>query len=334
MKVLVTDYAWPSLDIERELLAEVGAEIIEAKTGEEDELVELAPPCDAILTCWKRVTPAVLDAAPRCRVVGRYGVGLDNIAVDHATELGIVVTNVPDFCVDEVSDHALALMLAHVRRVVAFSRQTRAGEWDNVGAGRIHRLSGQTLGLVGCGRIGGATGTKALALGMNVLAHTRSGRNLPDGIEPVATLDELLERSDVVSLHLPLTPETEGLIGDEQLRRMKPSAFLINTSRGAIVDQAALTRAVADGQIGGAGLDVLAPEPADPADPLLHLDTAIVTPHASFYSEESTVDLQQRAAACVATVLRGELPDNVVNRDVLEHPRLRMNELPAEASEA
>jgi D-3-phosphoglycerate dehydrogenase len=334
MKVLVTDYAWPSLDLERELLAEVGAEIVEAQTGEEGELVELAPPCDGILTCWKRVTPAVLDAAPRCRVVGRYGVGLDNIAVDHATELGIVVTNVPDFCVDEVSDHALALMLAHVRRVVAFSRQTRAGEWDNVGAGRIHRLRGQTLGLVGCGRIGGATGTKALALGMNVLAYTRTGRNLPDGIEPVATLDELLERSDVVSLHLPLTPETDRLIGEEQLRRMKPAAFLINTSRGAIVDQAALTRAVADGQIGGAGLDVLAPEPADPADPLLQLDTAIVTPHASFYSEESTVDLQQRAAACVATVLRGELPENVVNREVLERPGLRMNGLPAEASEA
>jgi D-3-phosphoglycerate dehydrogenase / 2-oxoglutarate reductase len=333
MKVLVTDYAWPSLDLERALLAEVGAEIVEARTGEEDELIALAPPCDAILTCWKRVTPAVLDAAPRCRVVGRYGVGLDNIAVDHATELGIIVTNVPDFCIDEVSEHALALILALTRRVVSFARQTRGGDWDNQAAGSIHRLRGQTLGLVGCGRIGGATGAKARALGMEVLGFTRSGR-VPDGIEPVAELDSLLERSDAVSLHLPLTPETEGLIGEAQLRRMKPSAFLVNTSRGAVVDQAALARALGEGWIGGAGLDVLASEPPDPADPLLALDAAIVTPHASFYSEESTVDLQRRAAACVATVLRGEVPETVVNKEVLDRPGLRGAGPPEEASEA
>jgi D-3-phosphoglycerate dehydrogenase len=193
---------------------------------------------------------------------------------------------------------------------------------------------GQTLGLVGCGRIGGATATKARALGMRVLAFTRSGRELPEGVEAAASLDELLEQSDFVSLHLPLTAETESLIGAPELRRMKPTAFLVNTARGAIVDQAALTEALREGWIGGAGLDVLAPEPPDASDPVLSLDTAIVTPHASFYSEESTVDLQRRAATCVATVLRGELPDTVVNPDVLDRPGLRMGGAAAEASEA
>lgn len=324
MKVLVTDYAWPSLDIEREVLGAVDAELVAAETGEEDELVGLAGDCDAILACWKRVTPAVLDAAPRCVTVGRYGVGLDNIAVDHATSLGMVVTNVPDFCVDEVSEHALGLMLAFVRRIVLFSRQTRAGGWDNAAGGELHRLRGQTLGLVGCGRIGSATAEKARAFGMRVLAYTRSGRGLPDGVEPAGSLGELLDAADVISLHAPHTPETEGIIGEAELRRMKDSAFLINTSRGALVDQAALTRALQEGWIGGAGLDVLAPEPPDPADPLLSQGNAIVTPHASFYSVESTLDLQQRAAANVLAVLRGQVPETVVNREVLDRPELRM----------
>jgi D-3-phosphoglycerate dehydrogenase / 2-oxoglutarate reductase len=324
MKVLVTDYAWPSLDPEREILAAVGAELVAAETGEEDELIGLAGECDAILTCWKRVTPAVLDAAPRCVVVGRYGVGLDNIAVDHATGLGIVVTNVPDFCVDEVSEHALALILALVRKVVPFAAQTRAGGWDNSALGPLHRLRGQTLGLVGAGRIGQATAAKAHAFGMDVIALTRSGRPLPEPIEAVSALDELLERADVLCLHAPHTPETDRMIGAAELRKMKPSAFLINTARGGLIDQDALVRALREGWIAGAGLDVLAPEPPDPADPLLGLENAIVTPHASFYSEESTADLQRRGAGNVRDVLGGQVPDTVVNREVLDRPDLRM----------
>jgi D-3-phosphoglycerate dehydrogenase len=324
MKVLVTDYAWPSLDPEREILAAVGADLVAAETGEEDELIGLAGDCDAILTCWKRVTPAVLDAAPRCVVVGRYGVGLDNIAVDHATGLGIVVTNVPDFCVDEVSEHALALMLALVRKVVPFAAQTRAGGWDNSALGPMHRLRGQTLGLVGAGRIGQATAAKAHAFGMDVIALTRSGGPLPEPIEAVSALDELLECADVLCLHAPHTPETDRMIGAAELRKMKPSAFLINTARGALIDQDALVRALREGWIAGAGLDVLALEPPDPADPLLGLENAIVTPHASFYSEESTADLQRRGAGNVRDVLGGQVPDTVVNREVLDRPDLRM----------
>jgi D-3-phosphoglycerate dehydrogenase len=324
MKVLITDYAWPSLDIESEVLGAVGAELVEAQTGEEDELVGLAGDADAILTCWKRVTPAVLDAAPRCLTVGRYGVGLDNIALDHATRLGIVVANVPDFCVDEVSEHALALTLAHVRRVVDFAGQTRSGGWDNTAFGELRRLRGQTMGLIGCGRIGSATAAKAQAFGMHVVALTRSGRDLPEGVEAAANLEDLLDRADVISIHVPHTESTDRMIGEAELKRMKPTAFLVNTARGAVVDQAALTRALDEGWIAGAGLDVLTSEPPDPADPLLTLPTAIVTPHASFYSAEATAELQRRGAENVLQVLRGEVPGNIVNREVLDVPGLRM----------
>lgn len=306
------------------MLAAAGAELLVAESGDPDEVVALAPGCDAILTCWKQVPPAALDAAPGCLVVGRYGVGLDNIPVERATELGIVVTNVPDFCVDEVAEHTLALILALNRQLVAFSRQTRAGEWDNSAAGPLHRLAGQTLGLLGCGRTGAAIAARARALGLRVLAFTRSERELPEGVERVAKLDELLAAADFVSIHVPLTAATTGMIGEPELRRMRPSASLVNTARGGVVDQAALVRALREGWIAGAGLDVLAAEPPDPNDALLQLDNVVVTPHAAFYSEEAIADLQQRAAANVAGVLRGEVPDNVVNPEVLVRPDLRM----------
>jgi D-3-phosphoglycerate dehydrogenase / 2-oxoglutarate reductase len=328
VKALITDYAWPSLDIEREVLGAAGIEIVAAQTGDEAELVELAAGADAIMTCWKQVTPAVLDAAPGCRIVARYGVGLDNIAVDHATALGIVVTNVPDYCVDEVSEHALALLLALARRIVAFSRQTRGGGWDNAAAGPIHRVRGSTLGLIGCGRIGQATGAKARALGMDVIGYDEYAAYAPEGIELVGTLAELLERADAVSVHVPLTEATRGLVGEAELRRMKPTAFLINTARGPVVDAAALARALSEGWIAGAGLDVLPHEPPDAADPLLALENAIVTPHASFYSEESTRELQRRTPACVTAALAGDRPPNVVNPEVLEQAGLRMAAAP------
>ena len=172
-RVLVTDYAWPSLDIERAILGEADAELVVAETGEPDELVALAADVDAILTNWRKLPEEALDAAPRCLVVARYGVGLDNIPVDHATELGILVANVPDFCVEEVSDHTLALLLACARRIVTFARSTREGEWDLLGLGRgLPRLRGQRLGIVGFGNIARTLVPKAQGLGLEVLAYT------------------------------------------------------------------------------------------------------------------------------------------------------------------
>jgi D-3-phosphoglycerate dehydrogenase len=258
--------------------------------------------------------------------VARYGVGLDNIDVDRATELGIVVTIVPDYCFDEVSEHALALTFALARKIVAFARQTRAGAWDNAAAGPIHRLRGQTMGLIGSGRTGEATGAKARALGMEVIAFDAYARDAPAGIEFVDSLNDLLGRADVVSLHVPLTDETRGLIGEAQLRCMKPAAFLVNTARGPIVDIEALVRALREGWIAGAGIDVLPQEPPAPGEELLTLDAAIVTPHASFYSEESTAELQRRTAACVVDALTGTVPPDVANPGVLCRRELRMNE--------
>src|SRR5260221_5183333 len=170
-KVLITDYAWPSLDIERRIRSGSGAELIVAQFGDEAELVGLAAAADAILTNWKQVTPAVLDAAPRCRIVCRYGVGVDNIAVDYATQLGIPVTNVPDYCFEVVSDHAMALLLGLARRVVMFAKATQRGAWD-VKIGRpIPRLRGQTLGLIGFGRNARALAPKAQGFGLKIVAY-------------------------------------------------------------------------------------------------------------------------------------------------------------------
>ena len=323
--VLVTDYAWPSLDLEREILAAVDAELLVAETGEEAELVALAPRADAILTNWKRVPPAALEAAPRCLVVSRYGVGLDNIPVERATELGILVVNVPDFCVEEVSDHALALLLTCARRIVGFTRSTRAGVWNLELARGLPRLRGQTIGLVGMGGIAGALVPKALGMGLDVVAYTPrlAQKTLPDGVRAAGSLHELLATADYVSLHAPATAETRGLIGEAELRAMKPTAYLINTSRGALVDEEALARAVEEEWIAGAALDVLSQEPPSADHPLLHLDNVIVTPHAAFYSDAAIAELETKAAANVADVLSGRLPKTVVNPAVLDAPALR-----------
>lgn len=326
LTVLVTDYAWPSLDIEERLIGAVdGARLVAAETGEERELVALAPEADAILTCWQKVTPAVVRAAPRCRIVSRYGIGLDNIAVDVATELGILVTNVPDFCLDEVSDHALALLLASARGIVGLSRMTRSGEWDSRAGRSLPRLRGQTLGLIGYGAIARTLAPKAAALGLNVIAYTP--RIAADAVAPFGVgtndLDELLRAADYISIHAPLTAETRGMIGERELRLMKPTATLINTSRGPIVDEAALVRALSEGWIAAAALDVLEREPPDPSHPLLAMENAIVTPHVAFASEAAVADLRTRATEHVVQVLRGEVPGNLVNPAVLEHANCR-----------
>ena len=323
---LVTDYAWPTLDIERAILEAAGIDLLVADRGDEAELVALAPRADAILTCWQKVTPAVLDAAGRCRIVARYGIGLDNIAVAHATRLGIPVTNVPDFCLEEVSDHAMALLLAIARRIVPFAAETRAGTWDPRLAQQLPRVRGRALGLVGYGAIARTLVPKARGFGLEVLAWTPrlTPGPLADGATAVASLNELLARADYVSIHAPLHAETRGLIGAPELAAMKPDAWLINTSRGPIVDEGALDAALREGRIGGAALDVLAQEPPDPASPLLALANVIVTPHVAFSSADAVADLQRKAATRVVEALRGEVPACLVNPAVLADPACRL----------
>lgn len=329
LRVLVTDYAWPSLDIERAILQAVDAEIVEAQSGEESELMRLAPSCDAILTNWKKVTSAILDAAPRCLIVSRYGIGVDNIAVEHATELGILVANVPDFCLDEASDHTMALLLACSRQIVTYATATRHGIWQ-VNAGHpIRRLYGQTLGVIGYGNIAQTLVPKALGFGLKVVVYTPrlSAEDVTTfGANCVVTndLDELLSLSDYVSVHVPLTDETRGIIDARALRLLKPTAYLINTSRGAVIDEAVLYQALKEGWFAGAALDVLIQEPPSHDYPLLSLPNVIVTPHAAFYSEDAVADVQQKAAEHVACALRKETPTNVLNAQVLQSPRYRL----------
>ena len=329
-RVLITDYMWHSLEIEKTILEEVGAELIVAETGDEVELLTLASAANVILTCWKPVTSKVLDVAKRCLAVGRYGIGLDNIAVDHATELGILVTNIPDYCLDEVSDHTLALILACARNIARFTRETHHGIWDLSKGSSMRRLRGKTLGLVGYGKIARKLTPKALALGFKVIAYDilfSSTEEIQPSVIATHDLEYLLRAADYISLHVPLTEKTHFLIDAHAFKLMKPTAFLINTSRGAIIDETDLYQALTEGWIAGAAIDVLVQEPPDKSYPLFSCDNLIATPHAAFYSIEAIEELEQRAALQAVEVLRGRIPPNIVNPIVMGRDNFRLRKL-------
>ena len=317
--VAVTDYVFPSLEPERRALAPIGAELRPGQCRSEQEIIELTRGADAVLNCYAKMTARVIEKLDRCRIIARYGIGVDNVDVEAATRAGILVTNVPDYCVDEVSDHALALLLALARQIVLADGVVREGRWDVVAHAGIRRLRGQTLGLVGFGKIARLLASKVEPLGMKVLAYdpyvdaaliSRHGAEAAD-------LERLLAESDAISIHAPLAPETRNLIGEPQLALVKRTAFLINTSRGGIVDEQALAEALKAGAIGGAALDVLSAEPPPADHPLRKLPSVILTPHLAFYSRESLIELQTKAAEEVARALKGEPPRSPVNREAL-----------------
>ena len=323
-KVLITDYVWPSVEPERAVLAAAGAELVVAPDGSEETLAALARDVDGILTCFEKVTEKVVRAAEKCVVIGRYGVGVDNIDVATATELGIVVTYVPDYCVDEVSDHVFALLLAWNRRIVLFDNATKRVAWGSEGLGmRIMRLRGKKIGIVGFGRIGREVARKALAFDMDVLASDPivTPESAAEHSASLVDLPELLSEADFVTLHAPLMPATEKMIGSAELAAMKSDAFLINAARGPLIDEEALHHALTTGQIAGAGLDVLVNLDPPTDHPLVALDNVIITPHTAFFSQEAVLELEQRAAGEVARVLTGKMPDNPVNPAVFSHSR-------------
>lgn len=314
-RVLITDRAWPDLIVESEILEAAGAEVIEAPNADEATLCELAADCDAIGTCWAQVTDAVVTAAKRCRVISRFGIGLDNIAVATATERGIPVTYVPDYCVPEVADHTLAMLLALARRIPLYDARAKAGVYDRVVDPTMRRLTGHTLGLVGFGRIAQAVHQRASAFGLNTLACTQSGNDRGTGCRMV-DLPTLLAESDFISLHCPLTDATRRMLSAEQFAAMRPTAFLINTSRGGLIDHAALWQAIQIGEIAGAALDVFDPEPPDLSQPLYKDERVLVSPHAAFQSTDSLLELRTRTATQIAHVLQGKRPEHLVNPDV------------------
>lgn len=315
-KVLLTDYAWPDTSIERDVLAAGDCELVVAKKTDVKTLTKAAAPCEAILTNWAKVPADVIAAAKKCRIVARLGIGLDNIDVAYCTEHKIVVTNVPDYCLTEVAEHTLALMFALARKVAFYHWETKSGRYNLQAGPKLRRMEGQTLGLIGFGAIAKVVAQKALALGLKVTTNNRSRTSPMPGVE-FRDLPDLLAESDYVSLHVPSTPETKHLIGVGELSHMKPTAYLINTARGAVVDEVALAHALQQGQLAGAALDVQQHEPCDLTKPPFNDPRVIVTPHAAFVSEESLADLRRRAAQQVVDRLHGRVPPNVVNPSVL-----------------
>lgn len=311
-RVLLTDRPWPDATIERRLLGEAGFELVEAPDGREETLATLAVDCEGILTCWAKVTARVISAAPRLRGIGRLGIGLDNIDLATATGRGIPVTNVPDYCVEEVADHALALLLSLWRNMAYFRDQVNAGRYELAAAPPMHRLRGRMLGLIGLGRIGRAVAERAIGFGLRVQAHTASGSSHGADV-PIVDLETLLATSDAISLHAPLTPATHHLLNDARLSRCRPGVVLVNTSRGGLIDRAALWRGILSGHIAGAGLDVFEVEPPDLTEPLYRDPRVVVTPHAAFVSVESLLDLRDRATRQMIDILEGRRPANVVN---------------------
>ena len=310
-KVLITDYVWPSVEPEKTVLAKADATLIIAPNGDESTLINLAKDVDGILTCFAKVTDKVVESAEKCVVIGRYGVGVDNIAVDKATEQGIVVTYVPDYCVDEVSDHVIGLILAWNRRIVLFDRATKNKGWGVEGLGmRMMRLRGKVMGIVGFGRIGRAVADKARGFGMTILASDPvvDAESVERGGAKKVEMDELLRASDFISLHSPLIPSTIHMIGRKELAVMKSEAFIVNAARGGLIDEDALFE-------------------EDVAPPLDHRliqhENIIVTPHTAFFSQEAVLELEERAAGEVAKVFQSEMPDNVVNSEVLSRNNLR-----------
>jgi D-3-phosphoglycerate dehydrogenase len=284
-----------------------------------EAIAKAATAADALLVTYAKITAEIIQQMPRCRIISRFGIGVDNVDIPAATDRGIVVTKVPDYCIDEVSDHAMALLLALARKIPFSNAQVHGGKWAMSAVVPIHRLRGSVLGLVGFGRIPQLVAPKAKAFGIRVVAfdpYVAAEVFLRAGVERVA-FAQLLNISDYVSIHSPLLPETRNLFDAEAFRQMKPTAYVINTARGPIVDAAALAAALDAGHLAGAALDVMPQEP--PVDsPVVGRADVIITPHTSFYSEESLVELQVKAAEEVVRVLSGQAPRNPVNPEAAQ----------------
>jgi D-3-phosphoglycerate dehydrogenase len=308
--IAVADTVFPSLDPAREALAAVDPDLRIAEDATPGKILAVAADAEALLVTYGQINAEVIAGLNNCKVIGRFGIGIDNIDIPAATEKGIVVTYAPVYCLDEVSDHAMALLLSLARKVTFGANLVDGGRWEMPAVVPIHRLRGRTLGLVGLGNIPQALVPKAQAFGIHIIA---ADPYCPDavfdrmGVEKVE-LDDMLARSDYVSVHAPLTPETEKMFNAEAFKKMKPGAFLINTARGPLVDIDDLAAALDAGEIAGAALDVLPSEPPGADNPLVGRTDVILTPHTGFYSEDALLDLQTTVAEDVARVLTGEAP--------------------------
>lgn len=306
--IAITDSPFPSLDPAKKALARLDPEYRMAKSPNAEDILAVARDADAILVTYAKLPGELLRQLKNCKAIGRFGLGVDNIDLPAAKQLNIAVNYVPDYCLREVSDHAMALLLALARKVPLANTLVQSGRWEVPPIVPLRRLEGQTLGLVGFGNIPRALAPKAKAFGLNVLTHdpfVKADDLGAAGVEGVS-FDDLLARSDFVSVHAPLLPATRGLMNAAAFAKMKKGACLINTARGPLVDEPALIAALDSGYLGGAALDVVMTEPLSKDSPLLGRDNVILTPHTAFYSVEALEELQTKCANDVARVLSGE----------------------------
>jgi D-3-phosphoglycerate dehydrogenase len=306
--IAVTDSVFPSLDPAKAALARLNPTYRMAKSVNADDIVAAARDADAVLVTYAKLTREVLTQFTRCKAIGRFGLGVDNIDLVAAKEKGMAVNYVPDYCIREVSDHAMALLLALIRKIPLSNKLVQSGRWEMPAVVPIRRIEGTVLGLVGFGHIPRLVAPKAQAFGIRVIASDPYAK--PEvfktaGVESV-DFDTLLQSSDYVSVHAPLLPATRGMMNAAAFAKMKKGAYIVNTARGPLIDEPALIAALDSGQIGGAGLDVVASEPLAKDSPLLGRDNVIISPHTAFYSIEALNELQTKCATDVARVLSGK----------------------------
>ncbi|MCZ6764911.1 MAG: C-terminal binding protein [Alphaproteobacteria bacterium] len=318
--IAVADSPFPNLKPAEAVLSELDAKMVVADDATPEGILKVARQADGLMVTYGKITAEVIAGLERCRVIGRMGLGVDNIDIEAATKRGIAVVYVPDYCVDEVSDHAMALLLDLARKISFSNRLVQGGRWEMPAVTPLLRLRGRTLGLAGFGRIPRAVAPKAQAFGLKVVAYDPYVDKATAAAMDVEIVDfeTLLKTSDYISVHVPMMPETKNLFGAEAFGRMKPEALLVNTARGPLVDVDALAKALDAGQIAGAALDVMPVEPPPADSPLLGRDNVILTPHTGFYSVEALDELQTKAARGVADVLSGKKPTYPVNPSVLE----------------
>lgn len=320
LKVVITDSNHPSIEIERKILSEINAELILSNCNTEEDIIKVAKDADGIINQRVSITRRVIKSLNKCKVIVRYGVGVDNIDIKVATECGIIVANVPDYCVDEVSSHAIGLILGCARGIILFNSKVKEKRWGFSLAKPLFRTQGKTLGIFGLGRIGSAVAKKSIGFGLKIIACDPYVSKVNNRIKMV-DFPQLLSESDFISINASLTDKTWHAFKENELKAMKKTAYLINTARGSIVDEKALYKALREGWIAGAGLDVLEKEPPDWNNPLLKLDNVIFTPHSAFYSEESYIELKTRTAKAVLSVLNGKLPETIINPQVLNRKK-------------